>query len=429
MESIEEDQETLIPQKPSPSLDKYGSDMLNVYTRGYRHIAPFHGVSLDYNMPIFSRYYVPAMQRDPHLSFGMWILRGPIISKTKYNVISDNPQVKLFVERQLKRFYMGGLSQILEAMDWGWNGSEVIYKFNKKLGLMEYDSIKFVHSLNSKPVIKNGCYIGMKVSGVKPKKSSRESQIFIPSIKSLWTVHQKRSHRWFGESRYKGAFIPWYETWQPKGFRAIRHMALYKYAFDGGVLKYPYPGAIQDEVSGQSIPNVRIAQQLLDMREAGAGLALPSSNTEYGGWDYDPPSAPGIPETLFTYGYDLRDEKWEGLGVPPEIAKQEATGSFAGRRVPQQAFYAGVQEIADEFIPDAFKTQCLDWLVSLNYGPDEHYELETVSILKTLQEEEMGAVTGKLPGSEDEDQLSNGRVEDRDSNAYNIAEKSVAANG
>jgi hypothetical protein len=58
--------------------------------------------------------------------------------------------------------------------------------------------------------------------------------------------------------------------------------------------------------------------------------------------------------------------------------------------------------------------------------------MKPISILQTLQEEEMGMVTGKLPeqgqqATEEQPQpLSNGRVEDRGSNAFNMKEAAAA---
>jgi hypothetical protein len=332
---------------------------------------------------------------------------------------------------------------------------------------MEFNNIKYIQPEHARPVLNpDGSLIGMYVKEVGQSEyngiadynnKDEQGNVFVPLRKMLWTVHDRKSNRWYGRSRYEGAFIPWFETWQPKGFRNIRHLWLYKNAFDSGVIRYP-EGYTPDPVTGTPIPNVVIAQQLADQRESGASIIMPSATSPdgLGDWDYEQPKGMTVPEGLFMYGDSLRDEKWEGLGVPPEVAKNEGTGSFAGRRVPQQAFYSFLQEIANEQIYD-FDEQVVRFLVFLNFGPNVEYEIVPIPILVTLQQEEMGTVTGDIPddsgtqnidpggqsvenGLEEEEDpdnpfpdegppeetLSNGRIEDRGSNAFNIAEKAAA---
>lgn len=416
--------------------------MLKVYTRRYDNVSPMYGLRrgnvLDYNQPLFFRYYIPAMERDPHLVYGIKMLRAPILTKAKYEVTSDMPEVQDFVDKQIKRFWAVGLPLSLTSMEWGFNGAEVIYRWKKKTQLLEFDKLRFLRPHDVTPVVRNGSLQGILIRRIRdPGNNSPNQEKFLKLPKVLWSVHEKRHDRWFGKSVYEGAFIPWYETWQPKGFRNIRHLAMYKYSFDGGCVKYP-EGATQDPITGENIPNVLIAEQMADRREAGATLVLPSLNQEYGGWEYEPAAGMTIPEGLFQYGDDLRNEKWEGIGVPPEIVQDESGGSFAGRRVPQQGFYSAIQEKSDEQLFD-FDEQVLRYLVRLNFGPDADYDVEAVPIIQTLQQEEMGVVTGKLPGDEEEDpammeedgtenQLSNGRIEDRGSNSFNKKEKAIAAN-
>lgn len=471
LNSFQMDTNTLTPQ--ALSRPGWTKDLLRVWSKKIGTqpaLADGFDPFTDFNHARFRRGWIPAMQRDPHVMYGIWILRGPIISKAKYEVVSDSPEVQEYVQNAIERYWARGISEALTAMEWGFNGNEVIYEWNDDSQTVDYKSVKFFHPYDTLPVTKQGYLLGMKVrkrqgyfnaafggwdnlttdddddtESVEDKK-----HLFVPVSKALWSVHDRRYHRWYGRSRYEGAFIPWYEFWQPKGFRNIRHLAMYKYSFTGGVIMYP-PGSSQDADTGEEVPNSLLAEQYLDLIEAGAGIALPSTFAESGGWEYLPPQAMQIPEGLFTYGDQLRDEKWEGLGVPPEIAKQEQTGSFAGRRVPQQAFYSFLQEIANDLMQD-FEEQVLRPLVKLNFGSKARFKIKPISILQTLQEEEMGAVTGHLPGDEedpfyngeeepelDEDgnpieedsssqekPLSNGRIEDRDSNAFNKQEKGFA---
>lgn len=440
-----------LPTQP-PISQKLRDQLEEIRTRKYGAVGPLqYGLTggfglagiLNPNQPLFARYYIPAMERDPHISYGVEMLEGPIITKAKYEVVSKYPEVIEYGQRQLDRFQISGLSEALTCMKWGFCGHEVLYQWNEEEKCVDYHGLNYIHPYHAQPVLDDGYFIGMEVTG-----EGLEKPRYLPVPKCVWFTHDKRYHRWWGRSVLEGAFIPWYETWQPKGFRAIRHLWLYKNAFDSGVIRYPEGGQV-DAATGVVTPNVLVAQQLADQKESGATLILPSlmSADMVGSWDYLPPVPPGVPEGLFTYGDSLKEEKWEGLGVPPEVAKTEDTGSFAGRRVPQQAFYSSLQKKANYIYLDGFDPFILQFLIRLKFGPKVQYSLKPISILQTLQEEEMGVVTGSLPGDEEEEsgfpeddidnedeedenpgkesELSNGRIEDRGSNAFNLKEKGI----
>jgi hypothetical protein len=467
-----------------PISNQVRKRLTDVRTRRYK--GPMGGLAhqaiLNYNEPLFMRYWIPAMMRDPHLWYGIEMLRGPIVSKAKFNLIATDPSDQEYGQRQLKLFMTKGLPIALKfSLVWGYCPLETIYEYNEEQQCIDFAGFKFVHPNDARPVLDDGLLCGMIVKRIgqrqdtttpsataakehdnfneilrevqKPKdeEGERLGGVYVGLPKCYWAVHDKTSHRWYGRSRLAGAFIPWYETWQPQGFRNIRHLWMYKNAFDSGVVKYP-EGATLD-IFGNPVPNVLFAEEMLDRKETGGGFALPSNynDSEGGGWDWIPPEGVPVPDGLFDYGDSLRDEKWEGIGVPPEVAKSEDSGSFAGRRVPQQAFYSFLQEIANDHVFD-WKDQNLQWMMNLRAGRKVHFEIEPVSILLTLQQEEMGQVTGHDPGDEgdgfyseddgsgegdesgdpegggefQENQLSNGRIEDRSTNGYNKAEKNMA---
>lgn len=454
----------MVPMGPKPTLSnglldstanpdfKIARRILGVRSKTYRGPLSTYTdlVTVAGDQPLFMRYFIPAMLRDPEIWYGLEMLRGPIISKAKYKVVSPEPEVQAFVERQIKRFWTRGIQLSLSALAYGFIGLETVYDYNKRLGCIEFKGFKYIHPNDARPVLVEGALVGMVVKRMRHQLSrsnplykalttdatwSPENVMYLGMPKIFWAVHDQKTHRWFGRSRLEGSFLPWYECWQPQGYRSIRHGWFYRHCYDSGVMKYP-PGATQDE-DGNEIPNVVIATEMLDRRETGAGVAIENSvDGSAIGWDYIPPTSNQVPEGLFDYGESLRDEKWEGMGVPPEVAKAESTGSFAGRRVPQQAFYSFLQEIANEQMFD-FDEQCLRFITRLNYGPDADYDIEPVSIMETLMQEEMGGITGHLPGDENDPfyqggespvAQSGGRIEDRDSNAFNQAEQAFTAN-
>jgi hypothetical protein len=443
------------------------NNLLLTYTGQYRQqdaygaqgIYPFY---LNPHKPIFARFWIPIMMNDPHIWYGMELLKGPIISKAKYIVNSENPEVAEYVDRQIKNFWRKGIITALDCLTWGYSGSEVLYEYNQFTGTIDFKNLKYLHPRDVKAITNEGEFAGVQIRNVRG--SYRPNTL--NSKKVFWTVHDRKSNRWYGRSRLQGAFEPWWETSQPKGYRSIRHLWFYRHAFSGGVLYYP-DGTTQDPDTGEEVANALIAQEMLDRKETGSSLALPNRTGDNRDWEWEDAKSSQVPEGLLDYGDILRDEMWEGIGVPPEVAKNEGTGSFAGRRVPQQAFYSYLQEIANNIIND-FEEQVLRGvLVPLVFGEGAQFTIEPVSILQTLQQEEMGLVTGSIPqegelgnpeeqgpsmakgdmveGEEEENpdesqdnpfnkgkqqfgkenKLSNGRLEDRSSNAFNLSEKAL----
>lgn len=427
-----------------------------MYTKDYKgpsYNGGLYNFLLSPERPIFFRMFVPIMMRDPHLWYGIELLKGPIVSKAKYVVESEDSELAEFIQKQIDRFWRKGISYALDSLIWGYSGCEVLYQYSEKYQCLEFKELIYLHPMDIKPVVCDGKLIAMEIRNAEKENG----KIYLKPPKILWCVHDKKRDRFFGRSRLEGAFDSWYELWQPKGYRSIRHLWYYRHAYDGGVLYYP-DGSTQDPETQQEIPNAQIANEILDRKETGSSIALPNRGGEGNReWEYDNPKGNAIPEGLLEYGDILRDELWEGIGVPPEVAKQEGTGSFAGRRVPQQAFYSMLQEIADDLMWD-LREQVLDKLAIL-FAQHKDYEIRPVSILETLQQEEMGLVTGKLgqegqdqedeqqfdedgnpieeEGQEEEDgsnqknpftkggQLKSGKLEDRNSNGFNLSEKAV----
>ena len=419
--------------------------LLTTYTKDYKGPISSGGLNLTLfnpNRPIFWRQFVPLMIRDPHISYGLEILKGPIISKAKFEVECDDMEIAEYVQSELESFWMRGCSKALDCLAWGYSGHEIIYDFNVESGLMEFKDLKFIHPRDVKAVTRDGELVAIEIKRALKEKSD---PIYIEPPKCLWLVHDDKYNQWYGRSRLEGSFNSWWQMWKPKGYLDLRHMWFHRYAYEGGILYYP-DGTTQDPETGVEIPNAVVATELLDRKESGSSLALPQKTGENRDWEWEAPKGNQAPEGILEYGDILRDEMWEGMGVPPEVAKQEGTGSFAGRRVPQQAFYSMLQEIAN-LVAFSFDAQSILPRVRLSWGQDApRYKINPISILQTLQEEEMGAGGEEGGGMEEEQQfdeegnpietedsgddpLSNGRVEDRDSNAFNMQEKAMKKNG
>jgi hypothetical protein len=440
----------------NPGSDKIRK-YLTTYSKDYKGPGAYSGMYdnlLNPERPIFYRRWIPVMMRDPHLAFGMDLLKGPILSKAKFTVESSDMEVADFVQRQIDKFWLRGASKALDSLVWGYSAHEVLYEFNKETRQIEFKDLEYFHPKDVKPVVHQGKLIAVELNNARDPlqigdtSSNMTGRVYLKPPKVFWAVHDKKCDKWFGRSRLQGAFDTWWEIWMPKGYRTIRHLWFYRHAYDGGVLYYP-DGTTQDPETGEDISNALIAQEMLDRKETGSSLALPNKTGENRDWEYEPAAGAKAPDGLFDYGDVLRDELWEGIGVPPEVAKGDEGGSFAGRRIPQQAFYCGIQEIANDLCWD-LDFQIIRKLVKLFKGENVPYEIKPVSIMETLQQEEMGQSGGEDPMGEDpnaepeldEDgnpieetdeegnpmQLDDGRIEDRDKNAWDMKQAGMKNN-
>lgn len=334
------------------------------------------------NRPLFTLWHVDAMLTDPRVRFGLDLLRGPIIADSHFVVHSKNAILKRFLEDQLNRFKRTSLGIALRYMDYGFLGCEVIYRYIDNL--VQFDRLKFLHPHNTRVVTVKGNIVGMDVSRV----GTQTTTVYVGKPKSIWFTHARDNHAFYGRSRLRGAFLAWNEIWSDHGYRDQRRMWFYKNAFAGPKVGYP-PGATPSEIEGEPPLDHRvIAQQMVDMMVSGTGVTYPVVGVgETGGWIIEDAKPIPIPEGLLEYGDSLNDEIWEGMGIPPEVARAEGTGAFAGRRVPQQAFYSVLQEIVQDLVTD-FDEQVLNALVKLNFGVGESYEIECFGLMQTQTEGE-----------------------------------------
>jgi hypothetical protein len=327
--------------------------------------------------PIFTSLLAQAMLADPHVKFGLSLIKGPVLAGSRFIVKCEREDQRQFIINQITRFWTRSARLALRYMHYGWYGTEVMYKIDG--GMLTFEGLRNLNPLDGEPVILDGRLVGIQA------RLAGSQATYIPCPKAFWTVHARENHRWYGQSRLYGAHLPWYEFNAPEGFRDSRRLFFYKNAFDGGVIRYPQ-GAATD-IDGRREDNRIVAERLLAAYRNGAGMSLPTSPDPSKSWDWERPQAQDISASFSEYGRDLRDEIWEALGVPPEIAKAQGTGAYAGRQIPQEAFYSLLQEVDQDLISD-FEEQILTPLVEINYG-DSYcpYEIECFGLLRSLEED------------------------------------------
>lgn len=330
-------------------------------------------------MPPFMLRYVYMMLMDPHITFGLWLIKGPIRTRTRISIKTTDEDLRQYLADNLNRFWENSVSRALKAIEWGYSCSEVLYSV--KNGRLHFETLKDIHSLDATAFTENGEFVGAGIANVPGNPDC-----FLAPPKVLWHVHNREHHPIYGRSRLYGAFRPWLETWSDGGFRDCRRLFFMKYAYDGGIMRYPIGESPTSTYSNGDVllkSNRDLAREILDKKKSGGSIVLPNDTNEQGQflWTYDPPSTQPAPAGIMEYGRELRNEIWEGIGIPPEIGQAEGTGAYAGRKVPQEGFLASLQELSNWAVFD-FDTQVLRRIAYLTFGDRGlNYELQTYGLV------------------------------------------------
>ena len=338
--------------------------------------------------PFFSRVHVREMLTDPRVTFGLWLIKGPLISNARFFVKTEDEELKKYLVRSIERFWRTSAVRALKAVEWGYSGSEVSYKVDE--GRIMFDTLRDLDPPDINVVTSRGRLQGITVRNSKftsGKDFRSRQRVFVGGPKAFLHVHQRERNPWYGLSRLFGSFVPWWEQWSDGGYRDIRRLWFYKNAYEGGVMYHP-PGITRTN-DGTVISNKDLAREMIEKKRTGGVIAFPNMTTADGSraWEYEPPRANDVPSGLGEYGVSLREEILEGMGIPPEVVESsgsEGFGSSTGRAIPQMAFFSTLQEVLQWLISD-FDTQILRPVAKLSF-PDPRYEIIPFSLLKIAGE-------------------------------------------
>lgn len=368
------------------SIDHYltGTALTADYEPPYQSFVTY---LYDPNRPIFTTMAIDAMMSDPRVTLGMALLRGPILSNSRFFVHCENPEVKKFIADQINRFWRNSADLVLDSMVYGSQPAEIIYRTIE--GQLQFDKLKYIHPRDGKVRVLRGGFCGFDVGGIPNREDT--NPLFIGVPKAFWSTHRRRKHRWYGQSRLYGAFPAWYEKWARRGFRDQRQLFFFKYAFRGPIIQYPQ-GSVPPPVGSPegTLPTdfKRVAQEMGDKFASGSTLTLPAPDPLKPSWNFIDPAVQGTPEGFLEYGRDLDDEIWEGMEIPPEVARAArgggegiSIGGGGGRDIPQQAFYSILSEISLSTMTD-LDEQILMPAVDRRWGRDTPYEIECFGLLR-----------------------------------------------
>ncbi len=383
----------------------------------------FWPYQLNSRVPLFHTGWVPRMLTDQRIQLALRMIKGPILSASRFFIRDEAaPEatkptpLKQFLIKNIDRFWRYSAMKALRAIEWGFSGNECLFKLHDNQ--IHFDSLKIVHARDARVIIKDGQKVGISVKRVP----GHNGKLYLGGPKGLWHIHQREESPWYGLSRLFGAFQPWFEMHTDGGAKDIRKLYYRKYAFSGEVMYYPVgdsptprdPTNTETMSGSEQYSNKWIAQQLLEKRRTGGTMALPGTYYENGQrkWELSPAATgPGATDIL-EYHSMMKAEMFEGMGVPNEIVEAAEVGSgWSGRAVPQDAFFATLQEIVNWLIFD-FDQQVLRELVRLNFGSDQDYEIIPFGLLRgpeniesTEKQTRAGAYVSNSPAQNAKQQL------------------------
>lgn len=372
--------------------------------RGYRAGIRSSGLWLqDADHPVFLTYQeIDRMMLDEQVYLGYEMLYAPICT-VKIQCQCKDERVKKFVERQFHRFWLHDLFKAFRMIVYGHAGGEVVLEQMGKY--LEFSSFVEAHPQDIAPLIheETGGLWGVRVSGAGMPKTA-----FLKSPYALWFINEQQFSSWYGRTRLKSVWYAWNEKrgGGAKSASGARKLWFVKNAFDGGMLWYPSKDSFQDPDTGEVINAQDFAMKILEQKETGGVLGLPSDVDETGNkkWSYEPPKVNGQIDGVLDWGDKLDLAILKGWGIPPEViqASGEPGGGFAGRALPALMFYKREDGLVDSIVYP-FDKQVVRHLVRHNFGKVD-YEIEPTSLVPKEepgggeQPQGIGVPPGQTPG-------------------------------
>lgn len=348
------------------------------------------------DLPLFTWNMVRYMLWDQTIRLGLAMREAPIHSaevaykdgKDWVNGIKcDVPAIAQFVERQLQRFWTHDLRKILRAQIWGWAAGECLYRVNQA-GQIEYDGLLQRSAADVRAMDLDGKQIGVRFRRI-PK--AKDGMVDLKFPECFWHAFMPEDGSFYGESVLKGPYSAWCDKYLDGGALDVRRLFMHADAYGGKLIRYPEGSTPVEENGGvRYIPNLDIARQMVAQLKAGGVVTMPSKFDGTSGkplWDLNWASSTADPKHILEYPKDLDVEMLRGLEIPDDVLTSEGmTGAWAGKAVPQQAFYAGLDRWLTLLASD-FKRQIADPLVVANFGREFEYEISFKPLAEQASEQ------------------------------------------
>lgn len=314
--------------------------------------------------PYFHGWWIEEMLTSPKIQEALRFLKGPIVTKAKFEIVTENSEVKEMTQKLIDRFFLLAAESVLSALEYGYSVHEFIYEpeagSSDELNLVD---VNYFKPYDTKPCI--------------DKLTKKFDGFWVPQIKqyvrrpkAFHFAYDRKYDKILGRSILFSAFLPWIEEWAVGGLRDIRKLWYAKMCYNSGVLYHP-PGSTVLP-TGEEVENAQLAQQMAQQAATGHVMTIQIEHgdaIDIGGsgpktkWHYEAGDVNSVPPGLLESLKDVKDEQLEAMGIPPEIIQPENGGvGGTGRSIPVDLYYTTLQGILNQLTFNMYRSYILPLL-------------------------------------------------------------------
>lgn len=354
------------------------------------------------NRPLFMRWMIPSMKEEPLLDLGV-MTKQAMTAMCEFEVVGEEQDrdVLEYVQRQIHCWMQNGLGPALDAMHYGWQPFEVMFREDSK-GRTLFDRLVFREHDRSRVQLRKGLTCGVNFDAGEDsdkRKTQRTEPVYLAHPKSFWAVYRTQHHPYFGRSLYKGVHIPFIEYARENGITDMLAIWTRKSSITSVIITHPKGYQIVD---GQRVYHQDQAA-LIGERYRAAGVLTIEEESGPGTSRYRveqmPPTPP--PDGLLSVATRAEDRMLYGIGVVPELVRSTSTGSFNGREIPMMTMLATAQRDALD-LTRQFCQQVVKPLVHLEFGRRAYFDVQAISLIETILKR------GQEPSQDSNDKTNTG---------------------
>ena len=366
-------------------------DLLQEKSRNYRPTTLI--VPAWYNLGLlqFSLTDVEIIRRDYQVALGLYFIKAPLFT-LEWTIKSKNAEVVKYLDKTMKDFWKPNILKVLKACEYGYSGGECIFKL-KEDGLIYFETLKEFHPRDLRVLTVNNNYVGMRVKHIT---NAEDCDLAAP--KAFFFAMDREFGSYYGRSLLLNIWDSWFEKRSKDGAIDIRRLWFYKNAYSGGIIRHPIKDYVMPD--GSVYPAREMAREQAERMKTGAVIAFPNVKDESGNyqWTYETPHINGNATEIREYPKDLDNEILRGLGIPDTVVTDpNGGGSYAGRRVPERAFYVRLEMIVAQIMTN-LKNQLLINLVKMNFEGENDFEIITKPLVEIMSPEGTPPAGSELGG-------------------------------
>jgi len=282
----------------------------------------------------------------------------------------EDENIRLIVEKQLKKIWKGMIRESLEKLDYGFKAMEIRYEkgilkyFDEKESLQKFEGIllKAPKGLDGETI---EILIEKKDGSFRGFRQNSDIDVLVKDRKSLLFTHVLESGQYYGMSAQEPVYPFWYDANLNRQFH-MRWLERKGTGFFKGL--YPKGDTL---INGVETGNQDIILNLLDSIMEGNGVSMPSSRDDKGNllWDIGFMSDEDKTDPFIARQKHIDEMILKGLVIPEKALTQGEIGARSSIEAFQNMFVQLKQEVLDVTVNNINKYLVPNF-VELNFGKD-----------------------------------------------------------